>query len=65
MAHPAEVNHALHLAWTQMNKLIGDAEKRGDEPGAAAWKEALAAIEAAEDASRKAREAQNWARRKP
>jgi hypothetical protein len=61
--HPAEVNEALGLAFAQCQRLVQDAEKRGDQSGADAWLVALRSIEAAEAAMREARTKQNWARK--
>ena len=58
--HPAEVNEHLGLAYQLCNKLIEDAEQRGDQKGADAWLVARNAIEASEKAMRDAREKQTW-----
>lgn len=58
--HPAEANEALDQANTKCLRLIEDAEKRSDRPGADAWRVALRSIESAEKAMRDAREAQTW-----
>jgi hypothetical protein len=58
--HPAEVNEALATAHARCDKLIDDAERRGDQTGADAWLVARNAIEAAEKAMREAREKQTW-----
>ena len=58
--HPAEVNEALGIAHSRCNRLIEDAERRGDQAGADAWLVARNVIEAAEKAMREAREKQTW-----
>jgi len=58
--HPAEVNEALGIAHSRCQKLITDAERRGDPAGADAWLVALRSIEAAESAMRDARTKQAW-----
>jgi len=61
--HPSEANEALGIAALRCEKLIEDAEQRGDRLGADAWLVALRSIEAAEKAMRDARERQKWGRR--
>lgn len=58
--HPAEVNEHLGLAYGLCDRLIEEAERRGDQDGADAWLVARNAIEASEKAMREAREKQTW-----
>lgn len=60
--HPAEVNEALALAYAKCDRLISDAEKRGDRKGSDAWLVARGAIKKAEEAMQEARTKQNWSR---
>lgn len=61
--HPADVMSHLGSAHYRCNGLIADAERRCDDAGAAAWKAAQKAIEAAERALDDARAKQDWSMR--
>lgn len=50
----------LSTALLAADRLVKDAEKRGDRRGAKAWEVAVAAILAAEQTMRDARLAQTW-----
>ncbi len=65
VTHPADINMALATAFSGCNRLIADAEHRGDQKGADAWLVARVAIEAAEQAMRDARRKQDWTRKEP
>lgn len=61
--HPADVNDKLGIAVALIQKLIAEAETRGDQIGADAWLVARKAVEEAEVAMRLARTKQTWGKK--
>lgn len=58
--HPADLNDSLMQARMDCERLIKQADERGDVAGADAWRVALDAIETADDEAKRARKRQTW-----
>lgn len=58
--HPAEVNDRLDRAIVLLDKMITEAETRGDRDGADAWLAARLKVEEAYQHVRNARAKQTW-----